>query len=523
MKLHIAFLSFLSAALLWSASASADPTAPVTIVPAPADQSNIWATLLKPVPDNVVREEYIVSGEVDVFTYNDLPVPGEKVLRNDVETEYTTRIMIIRPPDPADFNGTVVVEWWNSTAGFDTAPSGDASIGYFAREGIIYVGVTNSPTSIDYLAGGCSLFGVLPPMCAERYPDVSMPEIGQAFEMVSQIVNLLRGDSPDNPLGDVDIQRLYHVGQSQQGGSIVTYANEFDNDQNDGYFVQAAGSSARALSSGAPNFAQGEEGRMIRTDLDVPVIRAQTETDMSGVIARDSRQEDTQTFRYYEMAGTAHSSVHDGIEIIPGVFLEDLCRFQMNTLADGPIFGSYLYNAMWRNMEWYSRWRIAMPHGELLLVEDGALALNEFGNSIDGIRVPAMDVPIATYGPNNEGKPVCGSAGAPPPPDCTNALFALIGGLACRLSGTVMPFDEATIDELYPSNRKYVAKVSGRGFHLMLRCFLLHEDFDELVQRAIDSGIGEPSVCGHGFEVALVVPPLVLIGGRVRRRRRRAA
>ena len=26
--------------------------------------------------------------------------------------------------------------------------------------------------------------------------------------------------------------------------------------------------------------------------------------------------------------------------------------------------------------------------------------------------------------------------------------------------------------------------------------------------------------CGHGFEVALVVPPLVLIGGRMRRRRR---
>jgi hypothetical protein len=27
-------------------------------------------------------------------------------------------------------------------------------------------------------------------------------------------------------------------------------------------------------------------------------------------------------------------------------------------------------------------------------------------------------------------------------------------------------------------------------------------------------------VCGHGFETALVLPPLVLIGGRMRRRRR---
>jgi len=519
MKLCASFLSFLMLVLLWGSGVSADPTAPVTIAPAPADQSNIWATLIKPVPENMAREEYIVSGEVDVFTYNDPPVPGEKVLRDDVETDYTTRIMIIRPPDPADFNGTVVVEWWNSTAGFDTAPAGDSSIGYFAREGIIYVGVTNSPTSIDYLADDCRLFGVLPPMCEGRYPELSMPEIGQAFEMVSQIVNLLRGDDPDNPLGDVHIKRLYHVGQSQQGGSIVTYANEFHDDQNDGYFVQAAGSSARSLSSGAPNFQQGEDGRMIRTDLDVPVIRAQTETDMSGVIARDSRQQDSSTFRYYEMAGTAHSTVHDGIEIVPGIFLENLCKFQMNTVADGPIFGSYLYNAMWRNMEWNSRWGLPMPHGELLLVEEGALALDEFDNSIDGIRLPAMEVPIATYGPNNEGKPVCGSEGAPPPPDCTSPLFAAIGNLACRLSGTVLPFDQETIDELYPRNKKYVAKVSGSGFHLMLRGFLLPEDFHELVDRAVDSGIGGTPWCGPGHEVALILP-LVVVLRKIRRRRR---
>lgn len=520
MKLPAALLCFVAAALLWSVSAGADPTAPVTIVPAPADQTNIWATLLKPVPANMAREEYIVSGDVDVFTYDDPPVPGAKVLRSDVETAYKTRIMIIRPPDPADFNGTVVLEWWNSTAGFDTAPAGDSSIGYFAREGIIYVGVTNSPTSIDYLAGDCRLFGVLPPMCAGRYPGLSMPEIGQAFEMVSQIVNLLRSDGPDNPLGDVHIERLYHVGQSQQGGSIVTYANEFDNDQNDGYFVQAAGSSARPLSSGAPNFELGAEGSMIRTDLAKPVIRAQTETDMAGVIARDSRQDDSGRFRYYEMAGTAHSTVHEGIEIIPGVFLEDLCKFQMNTVADGPVFGSYLYNAMWRNMEWNSRWGIPMPHGEQLLVEDGALALGEDGNSIDGIRLPAMEVPIATYGPNNEGKPACNSPGAPPPPDCTSPLFSAIGNLACRLSGTVMPFDQETIDELYPNNKTYVGKVSFSGFHLMLSRFLLVEDFDELVQRAKDSGIGSPPGCGKGHEVALIVP-LVVVLRKLRRRRSR--
>ena len=68
MKLHIAFLTFFSAALLLTVGASADPTAPVTIVPLPVNPDNTWATLLKPVPANMVVEEYIVSGEVDVFT-----------------------------------------------------------------------------------------------------------------------------------------------------------------------------------------------------------------------------------------------------------------------------------------------------------------------------------------------------------------------------------------------------------------------------------------------------------------------
>jgi hypothetical protein len=63
-----------------------------------------------------------------------------------------------------------------------------------------------------------------------------------------------------------------------------------------------------------------------------------------------------------------------------------------------------------------------------------------------------------------------------------------------------------------------VAKVSTRGFSLLLHRFLLHEDFEELVQRAIDSGIGEPTGCGHGHEVAFIVP--VVIGLRKVRRRR---
>ena len=33
---------------------------------------------------------------------------------------YRTRIVVVRPQDPTQFNGTVVLEWLNVSSGFDT-------------------------------------------------------------------------------------------------------------------------------------------------------------------------------------------------------------------------------------------------------------------------------------------------------------------------------------------------------------------------------------------------------------------
>ncbi len=125
-----------------------------------------------------------MSGAATLFTYEEEPRRGVLVpLEEDVP--YTTRIIVRRPVKANKFNGTVVIEWWNSTAGFDTAPVWDPSAEYFAREGIVYVGVTNSTDSLGFLVGGCRLFGLFPPTCGTRYASLSLPANGLAFEMVS--------------------------------------------------------------------------------------------------------------------------------------------------------------------------------------------------------------------------------------------------------------------------------------------------------------------------------------------------
>ena len=241
MKFALALLVCLQAGV----ALAGGPFSPVTLTDPNDSQGDAFVPGIRLTADAVpsyVEEEYLVSGKANLYTYAEVPVREEKVLL-DPNLPYTTRIILRRPADPNHFNGTVIIEWWNSSATFDTAPTWDPAAEYIAREGIVYVGVTNSTTSITHLTSGCALFGVLPPTCGTRYSTLDIPENGVAFEMVSQIANMLRTQSAPNPLfPDYPVERVFHAGQSQQGGSMVTYATAFHFSGNDGYFVQAAGS-----------------------------------------------------------------------------------------------------------------------------------------------------------------------------------------------------------------------------------------------------------------------------------------
>jgi hypothetical protein len=252
----------------------------------------------------------------------------------------------------------------------------------------------------------------------------------------------------------------------------------------------------------------------VRTDLPVPVYRAQTETDMNGVLGGNTRQEDSGLFRYYEMAGTAHTTVHLDVEVLPpalfppdGLFLEDTCEFPINSIADGPVFGSLLYNAMWENMEGVVRSGDESPHGDLIALDPntGGVARDEFGNALGGIRLPELNVPIATYGPHNSVNPTL--------PEFLQPLLNLF----CVLSGTVTPFDTEALHELYPNHGSYVNQYVRATNDLRMQGFLLPEDASMLKVNAALSDIGLG--CGLGFELVAIVPPILWLRERLRRRR----
>jgi hypothetical protein len=111
--------------------AGADPRASVTVTQPPEDQGAAFVPgtrLVENLPVPYVEEEYFVEGEATLFSYaNDPPLGPTDLVPVQQDVPYKTRLIVRRPEQARRFNGTVVIEWWNSTAGFDTAPAWEPS------------------------------------------------------------------------------------------------------------------------------------------------------------------------------------------------------------------------------------------------------------------------------------------------------------------------------------------------------------------------------------------------------------
>ena len=505
-------------AVWWHSASVASPTDPVVVTSPPSGQGDPQipgARTLADLSMGYVEEEFFISGTATLFNYGHNPPLGPTDIVPIAEgVPYTTRIIVRRPERANKFNGTVVIEWWNSTAGFDTAPVWDASAEYFARNGILYVGVTNSTDSINYLANGCMPFGLLPPTCGSRYATLSLPENGLAFEMVSQIANLLKSDASENPIpSSYPVERIFHAGESQQGGSVIAYASSFHlQGINDGYFIQAF-ATARPINFGPVCGEQDSlsypdctprlvyPDNLVRTDLPVPVYHLVTQMDMELVFVllcegadedEDydcgddhplvvARQPDTPTFRYYEVAGGGHVTVHKDVELIPAgplgpdpIFLEDLCLNPINSTGDGPVFVSYVMNALWERMYEQSVNGFVPPAGQLMDVDSstGTILRDAYGNGLGGVRLPSLEMPTATYISGNQADPDL-------------PLFLQeFSNLACLLSGSVFPFDQATLDGLYRNDGQYTSGVAAAVKALKSQGLLLQRDAITIKQAA---------------------------------------
>ena len=99
------------------------------------------------------RSEYFVAGLVPGYKPT-APLTGDgrwTAAPLGPAAGFKTRFVVYRPTDPAKFNGTVVVEWLNVTAGVDLANDWVMSHNELIRNGAAWVGVSAQAVGVNAL------------------------------------------------------------------------------------------------------------------------------------------------------------------------------------------------------------------------------------------------------------------------------------------------------------------------------------------------------------------------------------
>lgn len=440
--------------------------------------------------------EFFVSGTASAYdNVNELQPDGKWQLQAAESEDYRTRIVVIRPQNAQDFNGTVFVEWLNVSAGFDSGPDWNMVHTELIREGYAWVGVSAQKVGVDALVDGSAAAIVPGGMSGDRYQRLFHPGDDYSYDIYSQVAQGLRSGSAPSLLGGLQVERMIGAGESQSAGRLLTYINGLApmHALFDGYFVHSRTSGSAGLRGTllAPTLPTPEIVQ-VRDDLGVPTLMLQTETDLFVLGSYPSNQEDSAQFRLWEVAGTAHADLY--------TFLDNRFDIGNNPAVaavvenSAPIAGiiecelpvnsgpqHFVANAAVRALQRWMVEGVAPPVAERLSVsgQPPAFDRDEQGNVIGGVRTPYVDVPIAVL--EGEGQPQ---------PDFSEIDELDVDSVDfCFLSGTTRLFDAATLGSLYHSNAAYVEAVNESADDAVAMGFLVREDAELIKAHAASSDI----------------------------------
>ncbi len=429
------------------------------------------------------QAEFVVSGSANSYTSpEELSPDGYWQVQAADKADYRTRLLVYRPADPADFNGTLIIEWLNVSGGTDAAPLWANLHTELVRRGYAWAGISAQRAGVE--GGGFTTTGLdysLKTVDIERYGELSHPGDSFSYDIFSQVAQALRHPQEVDPLEGLAVERTIAGGESQSAFRMLTYIDAFGPfiDLFDGYFLLSR------IGSGAPLSEDPQAGipapgiHRVRDDLDQPVMMVQTDTDLflsAGEITAgtsyDSRQDDSATFRLWEVAGTAHADLYsfEGSadqgndpyyaqvieKLYPYPFLFD-CPDPVNT---GP--KHFVAKAAIHALDQWIRQGFEPARASRVEVGGDPLAIltDEHGNTRGGVRTPYVDVPIATFGAIGAGD-----------------------ALLCTLLGGTTLFSADKLVELYGDKSSYVSAVSESADATVDAGFLLAEDA-ELVKAA---------------------------------------
>jgi len=444
--------------LLVSAPVSAQVPNPTVSGPIPndappGDPSHAYTFFASELVDDFgyVEEEFFIEGTANV--YDNPPLATGTVLSSD--HPYKTRIVVRRPASPERFNGTVILEWQNVTAGYDIDASwvgGNAD--HLMRKGYVWVGVSAQRVGVHQPSTG------LRDWSPTRYGSLDVTDGGSllgdelSFDIFSQAGQAVMSPAGGHPLAGLRPERILASGASQSASYLTVYYNSIQPLANlfDGFMLLVGGS-------------------LVRTDLGVPVFKPQSETEaIFAALGFGVLQPDSDIHRTWQVAGTAHAD-RVFLDNVGALASRDSIPTTPPGLCDAPegsqVRLDHVVSAAHDHLVRWVEDGTPPPTAPLIQTVGPFIARDALGLALGGIRIAGLEVPTALN---------TGANGGPS---------------FCLLFGTHVPFDAATLQELYLNHGAYVSEVQAVAHDNLADGYITRRAAQDTIRGAAQSEIGQ--------------------------------
>jgi Alpha/beta hydrolase domain len=415
-----------------------------------------------------VEQEYVLSGWASRYR---LPDPQRDAECVDGTHPYATRMLVRRPQKPERFNGTVVLEWLNVSAGQDIDFVYAATRELLLRQGYAWVGVSAQRVGVERLvtwnSGRYAALTVSAPQTDPESGDALDPAIaltGAAggdvlcWDLYTQAAQTVRREAAALFEGRT-VARIVAAGESQSAFRLSRYFNSIQplHEACDGFLLYDRG------------------GPMaLRADVSAKVISIGTEFMTAHLGAPSPADSDNQ--RWWELAGSSHTSLQE----IEG-YVDPQVRRDGGMVLDGRPVG--LTDVLVResgepDLPLWSK----VPNADLVKAALGALT-----RWLDAGVVPASAPRLAVDAQgrlvrDGEGRVLGGIRYAAY--DAPSAINVGVTETGCRLAGYHIDFTPQQWRQRYGDAATYLARVNTIVNANVAEGFLLAEDGERVIQEA---------------------------------------
>jgi alpha/beta hydrolase family protein len=324
-------------------------------------------------------------------------------------TSYASRMLVIRPQDPAKFNGTVLVEWFNDTGEIDLGVLWALAHEELLREGYAYVGISAQTEGVQATPLALKFWDPI------RYFRLNVPNDEYEFDIYAQGARaLLARAAGPAPLGPLQPQRLIGAGESQSAALMISYVNGLQPQQHlfDGFLVHTWSGPI--------------------SDVGVPVLELLTEDEVDGFTSPSGLSQQTpaaittlgelpglsilrtpaakppsadhQNLRVWEIAGASHFDAQ-GLYYMQAQATEDeTAPLAIPLLFNLPVIcgippdrldiASPTMAALHQLNAWVTTGKAPASEPRMETAADGSLVRDADGFTMSGIRMPNYQVPV---------------------------------------------------------------------------------------------------------------------------------